>query len=214
MSRVRVRRAGERSLLVDLPDTAAVHALAAWARASEHAGLLEEVVPGARTLLVVARSEAADRLDRLAAALHSADPARAPEGSTTGGSPRTVEVPVVYDGPDLAEVCERTGLTRDEVVSAHRDADYRVAFMGFSPGFAFCSGVPEPLRLPRRSSPRTSVPAGSLAIANDFTAVYPTASPGGWHLLGRAVGPPMWDTDRDPPQLVDPGDRVSFVEQR
>lgn len=208
MSWTRVLPAGQRSLLVDLPDTSAVHALAAWVRASEHAGALEEIVPGASTLLVVARADRIGALDRVAAALESADPSSAPDRE-----PRTIEVPVVYDGPDLADVCERTGLSRDDAVAAHRDGDYRVAFLGFSPGFAFCCGVPDTLQLPRRSSPRTSVPVGSVAIANEFTAVYPAATPGGWHLLGRAVGDPMWDTDREPPQLVELGDRIVFVEQ-
>jgi KipI family sensor histidine kinase inhibitor len=126
------------------------------------------------------------------------------------GDGAVVEIEVDYDGPDLAEVAERTGLTAGEVVAAHADAVFTVAFCGFAPGFAYLSGLPPELHLPRRSSPRTRVPEGSVAIADAFSAVYPRSSPGGWHLLGRTEAR-LWDLTRDVPGLLQPGDRVRFL---
>lgn len=123
---------------------------------------------------------------------------------------RLIEIPVVYDGPDLADVARATGLAEGEVVRRHAEATYRVYLLGFAPGFAYLGEVDEALRLPRRASPRTRVPAGSVAIAGAQTAVYPLTTPGGWHLLGR-TDVAMWDVARDPPALLAVGDRVRFV---
>jgi KipI family sensor histidine kinase inhibitor len=123
---------------------------------------------------------------------------------------REVEIPVRYDGPDLDEVARATGLAVDEVVRRHAAPTYRVYLLGFAPGFAYLGDVDEALRLPRRPSPRTRVPAGSVAIAGAQTAVYPLATPGGWHLLGRTDAA-AWDVARDPPALLAVGDRVRFV---
>ena len=132
----------------------------------------------------------------------------------TAGDPRpqgpVVEIPVVYDGPDLDEVAEATDLTTDEVIEIHSSQTYSAAFLGFTPGWAYLVGLAPSLRLPRRSTPRTSVTAGSVAIANEFTGVYPTLSPGGWHLLGH-TDERMFDVNRDKPALVMAGDRVRFV---
>ncbi|WP_214367010.1 5-oxoprolinase subunit B family protein [Pseudonocardia sp. H11422] len=122
-----------------------------------------------------------------------------------------VEIEVVYDGADLAEVGSATGLSPAEVVAVHTGTLYSVAFCGFAPGFAYLTGLPPRLHLPRRSSPRTRVPAGSVAIADAFSAVYPRPSPGGWHLLGRTDAR-LWDLAREVPGLLQPGDRVRFVE--
>jgi len=124
-----------------------------------------------------------------------------------------VEIEVVYDGVDLAEVAAVTGLSPSEVVAAHAGTVFSVAFCGFAPGFAYLTGLPPELLLPRRSSPRTRVPEGSVAIADTFSAVYPRPSPGGWHLLGRTEAR-LWDLSRDVPGLLQPGDRVRFLERR
>lgn len=121
-----------------------------------------------------------------------------------------VELPVVYDGADLAEVAALTGLTVDAVVERHAGATYTVAFGGFMPGFAYLVGLDPTLRVPRRATPRERVPAGAVAIADEFTAVYPAATPGGWRLLGRC-DVPLFDVTRTPPALLTPGSRVRFV---
>jgi KipI family sensor histidine kinase inhibitor len=115
----------------------------------------------------------------------------------------------VYDGEDLPEVAATLGMSRNEVVSVHSAAQYVVAFCGFMPGFSYLTGLDARLILPRRDTPRTRVPAGSVAIAAEFSAVYPRESPGGWHLLGRTDAA-MWVDDRDPPALLPPGTRVKF----
>lgn len=121
-----------------------------------------------------------------------------------------VEIPVRYDGPDLLEVAERTGLTVDEVIARHSARSYRAYACGFQPGFAYLGDLDEALALPRRSSPRLRVPAGSVAIAGRQTAVYPLQTPGGWHLIG-STPLRMFDATRDPPALIHPGDEVRFV---
>ena len=124
-----------------------------------------------------------------------------------------VEVPTIYDGDDLGEVADVTGLSVAELIELHSATEYSAAFCGFVPGFAYLTGLPALLRLPRRQNPRARVPAGSVAIGADFTGVYPTASPGGWHLLGRATVA-MWDSTRARPSFIEPGDSVRFVPVR
>jgi KipI family sensor histidine kinase inhibitor len=121
-----------------------------------------------------------------------------------------VEIPVVYDGVDLDEVALATGMTVEQVVDMHSSVIYSAAFLGFTPGWAYLVGLPPPLHLPRRPTPRTSVPAGSVAIASEFSGVYPTLSPGGWHLIGNTTST-MFDAARDKPALVVAGDRVRFL---
>jgi KipI family sensor histidine kinase inhibitor len=121
-----------------------------------------------------------------------------------------VEIPVVYDGPDLDEVARLTGLAEDEVVAAHTGTPWRIAFGGFAPGFAYLVDGDPRLHVPRRAEPRTSVPAGAVGLAGEFSGVYPRPSPGGWQLLGRTDAP-LWDVDRDPPALLQPGGWVRFV---
>jgi KipI family sensor histidine kinase inhibitor len=124
-----------------------------------------------------------------------------------------VEIPVRYggsDGPDLAEVASRLGLASEAVVASHTSPTYRVFMLGFAPGFAYLGTLPPELSLPRRAEPRTSVPAGSVAIAARQTAVYPVTSPGGWHLIG-STDVRLWDAALEPPARLAPGDRVRFV---
>ncbi len=194
-----VRRAGDRGLLVE---AASPHALRAAILAAGLPGVTD-VVPGETTVLVVA-SGGLEVLERRLRTLEAGD-------EMSAG--RSVEIPVVYDGADLAEVAELTGLSVGEVISRYGDAEYTVAYLGFSPGFGYLTGLDPVLRVPRRSTPRTSVPAGSVAMAGHYTAVYPSPSPGGWRLLGR-TDLVLWDVRRDPPALLGPGDRVRFVPSR
>ncbi len=132
---------------------------------------------------------------------------------TTPHRGRTWEIPVAYGGsggPDLADVAVRAGLTEEEVIALHSLQSYHVYMLGFLPGFAYLGDLPEKLRLPRRATPRASVPAGSVAIAADMTAIYPLESPGGWHLIGTTPVVP-WDLARREEPLFRPGDLVRFT---
>jgi KipI family sensor histidine kinase inhibitor len=215
MTAPRVLPYGDRALLLELPDTATVLASAdALAADPTLADLVDDVVPGARTLLLRARLGV--DLDRLRAALVPDVPAPfSLEGGPVRQGQRTtehpeIEIPVEYDGPDLAEVGELTGLGADGVVAAHTGTPWRVAFGGFAPGFGYLVGGDPRLEVPRRDSSRTRVPAGSVGLAGEFSGVYPRESPGGWQLIGRTDAP-MWDLERDPPALLRPGAVVRFV---
>ena len=133
-----------------------------------------------------------------------------------GGQPRAVTpdttevvITVRYDGADLADVAALTGLTEDEVVAAHTGTAWTVGFGGFAPGFAYLVGGDSRLHVPRRDTPRPSVPAGSVGLAGDFSGIYPRSSPGGWQLIGRTDAE-LFDVNRDPPALLQPGSRVRF----
>jgi KipI family sensor histidine kinase inhibitor len=199
---MRLLRYGDRAVLAELDDAASVPGLRAGA--AELPGVVDAVA-GARTVLAVFDPGAttADRLQADLAGLERLDPAEQP-------ARQTVELPVVYDGADLYEVAAEAGLTREEVVRLHAGGDYTVRFCGFSPGFGYLDGLDARLHLPRRAEPRTSVPAGSVAIAGEFTGVYPRATPGGWRLLGTTDAE-LWDVTRDRPALLAPGTRVRFV---
>ncbi|MEC7435283.1 MAG: allophanate hydrolase subunit 1 [Actinomycetota bacterium] len=123
-----------------------------------------------------------------------------------------IEIPVRYDGEDLAFVAEACSLSKEEVIRRHLGSTYVAAFCGFAPGFAYLSGLDSSLQLPRRNTPRTRVPAGTVAIAATYSAVYPQESPGGWHLIGSTSTEP-WDIARQPPALIEPGRQVRFVRQ-
>lgn len=133
-----------------------------------------------------------------------------PTSVKTGVSATKIEVPVTYDGPDLADVARLTDLTEDEVVAAHTGKPWTVAFGGFAPGFSYLVGGDSRLTVARHNSPRTSVPAGAVGLAGEFSGIYPRESPGGWRLLGR-TSLTMWDSNRAEPALLAPGMTVRFV---
>jgi KipI family sensor histidine kinase inhibitor len=198
---VRVLPCGDRALLVEVDDLAAVAALHAELERSPLPGQIE-VVPAARTVLV--------RLDRPPA---ETDRARlrglCPDGSAAPATGPLVELPVVFDGPDLTEVAELTGRATETLVRELLEVEFTVAFGGFAPGFGYLTGLPEHLHVPRRATPRTRVPAGAVGLAGPFAGAYPQPSPGGWQLVGR-TGAVLFDVDREPPALLRPGVRVRF----
>jgi KipI family sensor histidine kinase inhibitor len=204
---VRLRPAGERGLLVEVEELELVHRLHAALRALDPPGVVE-LVPAYRTLLVVADPEQAGALDELAARLPALE---LPPAEAVAGDP--VEIPVSYDGEDLPEVAGLTGLDAEEVVRRHTAPEYTVAFLGFSPGFPYLVGLDPSLEVPRRDTPRTSIPAGSVGLAGGQTGIYPTASPGGWRLIGRTEVT-LFDPGRDPPALLAPGGRLRFTVAR
>lgn len=191
-----IKSVGEDAVLLDLPDLAAAHRVWAALRRAALPGVLDLVV-GARTVLIIG-APGAD-LERVQEVASGAD--SAPDVAS-----RTVDIPVEYDGADLADVAARVGLSTVDVVRMHSESEYVVAFLGFAPGFPYMTGLDAALHLPRRDIPRTRVPAGSVAIAGEYTAVYPGPSPGGWHLLGH-TDIRLFDNGA----LLGPGDRVRFV---
>ena len=206
MSSVRALPAGTSAVLIELDSLEQVMGLDAALRNTPPAGTVD-LVPAARTVLVVFDA-ATTTAERVAADVSGRQitPVAERQGPL-------VEVPVVYDGEDLAEVAELSGLSEEELIARHLQSEYRVAFCGFAPGFAYLVGGDPALRVPRRHSPRTAVPAGSVALADEFTGVYPREMPGGWQLIGRTDAV-LWDLDRDPPALLPPGTRVRFVRER
>ena len=191
---------GDDAVLVEPDDPAAVLAFAAAAQDDPE---VLEVVPAARTVLV--RAPAAT-LDRLAARWQTAPPTA---HSDDAHRPAPVVLDVDYDGPDLADTAAELAITPEELVRRHAAGEYVVAFCGFAPGFAYLTGLEPALHVARLAEPRTRVPAGSVAIAGEFTGVYPRSSPGGWRLLGRTAAV-LWDLDRTPPALLPPGTPVRF----
>ena len=187
--------------LADLDDTLAL--LASLQRTPVHG--VEELVPAAKTILVYFRASATT------AAQVVSEIASRKLDARTERSDVLVEIPVHYNGEDLADVAQILGISEAEVIARHTDSEYTVAFTGFAPGFGYLSGGDPIFNVPRRSSPRTKVPAGSVALAGTFSAVYPQASPGGWQLIG-VTETPMWDLSRDLPALLQPGYRVKFVD--
>lgn len=126
------------------------------------------------------------------------------------GAGQVIEVPTRYDGPDVEEVARLSRLSVPELIAAHTSREHLAYFLGFMPGFAYCGGLDPRIVAPRLPSPRTRVPAGSVAVVDGQTAVYPVASPGGWRLIGT-TDLAVFDPRRDPPALIHPGDRVRFV---
>lgn len=191
------------ALLVELDDLGQTLALLASLRREPIAGI-EELVPAACTLLVQFRPSA-QSFASLVDAIARRDVSAAAERSDT-----LVEIPVRYDGEDLAEVAQLLGITPQEVVRRHTGSEYTVAFTGFAPGFGYLVGGHPSLDVPRRATPRTRIAAGSVGLAGTFSGVYPQASPGGWQIIGTTPLA-MWDIDREPPALLQPGFRVRFV---
>lgn len=200
--RVRLLPCGDRATLVELPAGVGVLEFRAdlQMRAVDGIG---EIVPAARTVLVYHDARHAPVVRAVLITM----PTRAPSPPATADE---VEIPVRYDGDDLAEVADEVGCSADALVAQHRDARYTVAFCGFAPGFAYLTGLPPALHLARRATPRTRVPAGSVAIAGPYSAVYPRESPGGWRLLGHTARP-LWNVDAEPPAVLTPGRTVRFV---
>lgn len=193
---------GEGALLIETPDAAAAQDLRRALLGASLPGL-RQLAPGQASLLVEADPLLTD-LEALAARLPElarATPA-APE-------PRLHEFTVRYHGEDLAACAKRLGIEAAELVRRHAAPLYTVAFLGFAPGFPYLTGLDAGLKLPRRTDPRTRVPAGSVAMADEFTGIYPEATPGGWHLLGRCDAS-LFDAARAVPALLAPGDRVRF----
>jgi KipI family sensor histidine kinase inhibitor len=200
---MRTRRVGEHGLLVECADVAEVEA--AYAALRDRADRLgaTDIVPAARTVLLDGLVDV-EAVDQMVSDL-------APEPLAAAGTAATVEIPVTYDGSDLDEVARQWDVDTAEVVRIHRDTEFTVAFCGFAPGFAYCTGLPAELVVRRRAEPRPRVPAGAVALAGEFTSVYPSASPGGWQLIGR-TDVPVWRPEAARPALLEPGTRVRFVD--
>jgi KipI family sensor histidine kinase inhibitor len=191
-------------LLVELADLDETLALFASLEADPVDGI-EDMVPAARTLMIRFRPEKLTA-ETLAGAIATRD-----LSARVAPSDKCVEITVRYDGEDIADVAELTGLSVEEVIRRHTDSEFTVAFCGFAPGFGYLVGGDPALQVPRRQSPRTKIPAGSVALAGAFSGVYPQASPGGWQIIGTTPEK-MWDLSRDPPALFQPGYRVRFVD--
>jgi KipI family sensor histidine kinase inhibitor len=201
---------GDQALLLEFDSTAEVLAWADALREAELLGVLD-IVPASRTVLIKLagpryQAPTRQRLGKLRVT------AEALSETALGDRRADIEIDVVYDGADLDEVARLTGMTPDQVVAAHTGTPWRVGFGGFAPGFAYLIGGDERLNVPRQSEPRTRVPAGSVALAGEFSGVYPRESPGGWQLIGRVSEntAELWDVDRDPPALLRPGMWVQF----
>ena len=201
---MRVLPVREDCVLVELSDLGKTLALFEALQDHPIAGI-REIIPAARTLLI--------EFDPLEISVEALGYVVASYlgGESKASSGSLVEIPVHYDGEDLAEVAAILDMTTQEVVRLHGAAEYLVAFTGFAPGFAYLAGGDPRLAVPRRKSPRTHVPAGAVGLAGEFTGVYPKTSPGGWQLIGRTPLS-MFDIDRDPAALLQPGSRVRFID--
>ena len=196
--------ASRRHLLVECADLTATMALHHSLEVADLPGVTE-LIPAARTVLISfdpARTSAAILAEAVRGLGHT---------ESVSDTAREVTIEVRYDGEDLAEVADLLSVSPAEVVKRHQAATWQVAFAGFAPGFGYLAGDDELFTVPRRSSPRTRVPVGSVALAGEFTGVYPRSSPGGWQLIGRTDAK-LWDLDRQPPALFVPGTIVKFVE--
>ena len=196
--------ASRRHLLVECADLTATMALHHSLEAADLPGVTE-LIPAARTVLLSfdpARTSAEILAEAVRGLGHT---------ESVSDTAREVTIEVRYDGADLAEVADLLSVSPAEVVKRHQAATWQVAFAGFAPGFGYLAGDDELFTVPRLSSPRTRVPVGSVALAGEFTGVYPRSSPGGWQLIGRTDAK-LWDLDRQPPALFVPGTIVKFVE--
>jgi KipI family sensor histidine kinase inhibitor len=199
-------RFGEGAVYLDLeveaaPDRAARTLAAAAALREAMPGA--DIAVGAGTILVVGPASEEEALSVARPALSGLPPALE--------KPRTHSIEAVYDGPDLVASAEALGITPEALIELHAGRDHVAELLGFLPGFAYIGPIDGRLVLPRRASPRPSVPAGSVAIAGEFTGIYPSRSPGGWNLIARAIGVELFNPARDPAMLIAPGDRVRFV---
>ena len=195
---MRRRAYGPQAWLIDDVDSPP-----AWADALRSMDVpgVDEIVPAEATVVVRCTHERDEAIGR---ALDMVVPV---DATTRHEAPLTIDV--VYDGPDIADLAHAAQVSIDDVVRLHATGTYEVAFCGFSPGFGYLRGIDRRLHVPRRDTPRSSVPAGSVGIAAGYTCVYPAASPGGWHLIGHTTAV-LWDVERDPPALLQPGRGVRF----
>lgn len=198
MVAVRVLPVGPRAVLLEVDGVASALSLAALCREQ---ALATDVVPAARTVLLDGLAVPPDTVTATVAGWVPGP------GEDPGG---LVELPVSFDGEDLPDVAQRWDCTRAEAVGTLTATTFTSAFCGFAPGFSYLTGLPVDRAVPRLPSPRPRVPAGSVALAGEWAGVYPTASPGGWRLVGRTDAV-LWDADREPPALLPPGTRVRFV---
>ncbi|WP_032386082.1 5-oxoprolinase subunit B family protein [Rhodococcoides fascians] len=197
---MRLLPAGENALLIefaDLLETMSYHR----SMVRQRPDAVVDLVPAARTVLVIFDGAPAPILEWVAALEPAVDDPTAASEAVT--------IPVTYDGADLDDVARLTGLSTAEVVAAHTEQTWTVAFGGFAPGFGYLVGTDTRLHVPRRDSPRTSVPAGAVGLAGEFSGIYPRSSPGGWQLIGRS-DVTLWDSERTPPALFTPGTTVRF----
>ena len=202
---MRFRSAGPSALLVEVDSLAQVRALHArieQERARGWAPDLVDVIPAARTVLL----DGVPDQSALAEELRSWSVA-----PLTTGSGRVVEIACHYDGPDLADVAAQWGVPPERVPAIHAGLYHEVAFCGFAPGFPYIAGLGGGHESARRDRPRSSVPAGSVALGDEYTGIYPRTSPGGWQIIGRTDAV-MWDAGRDPAALLEPGDQVRFID--
>lgn len=199
---MRLLPCGPTAVVIEVDSTDDAVRLGAWLRSRRPDGLVD-LVPAARTVL--AQFDTPSSLATLERELQHYEP-----GALTAATGRLVEIETVYDGDDLADAAEMLHVGVDELVEIHTGLTFTAAFSGFVPGFAYLTADHPLVRLPRRASPRPRVPQGSVAVAGGFAGVYPTASPGGWNLLGHTTVA-MWDSSRPRPALVEPGDQVRFV---
>jgi KipI family sensor histidine kinase inhibitor len=202
-----VRDYGDQALMLECDSTADVLAWTAALRAAALPGVVD-IVPASRTVLVKLNGQryqgvTRQRLRKLRVVPDAAVAAGAADQRDE------VVIDVIYDGPDLAEVADRTGLTTAQVINAHTATPWQVGFSGFAPGFAYLIDGDPRLHVPRRSEPRTAVPAGSVALAGEFSAIYPRQSPGGWQIIGHTDAV-LWDIDRPEPALLTQGMWVRF----
>ncbi|MFJ8686061.1 5-oxoprolinase subunit B family protein [Micromonospora wenchangensis] len=201
---MRIRPVGRHALLLDCDDPAQVEQWRAelWRRREAGELTAAEIVPAAGTVLLDGVPDPASTAARIAR--WTPGPAVAAAGATT------VEVPTVYDGEDLPRVAAHWRTTVPEVVHRLAGTEFRVAFCGFAPGFAYLTGLPPQYAVPRLPTPRPRVPAGSVALAGPYAGIYPGASPGGWLLVGRTTLT-LFDVSADPPATLTPGTRVRLV---
>jgi KipI family sensor histidine kinase inhibitor len=200
---------GDQALLLQFDSIAEVLAWNDVLRDAEVLGVVD-IVPAAKTVLVKLEGPQFAGIVRQ----HLSTLRLAPEvleATAPNDGAADVVIDVVYDGEDLDEVAELTGMTPRDVVAAHTQTPWRVGFAGFAPGFGYLVGGDERLNVPRRSEPRTKVPAGSVGLAGEFSGVYPRSSPGGWQLIGHTDAE-LWNVDREPPALLMPGQWVQFRE--
>ena len=194
---------GDQALLLQFDSTADVLAWSAALRDAAIAGVVD-IVPAARTVLLKL-----DGPGRQGAVRRRVRTLQVTTDTVATAPAEPTVIDVVYDGADLAKVAEHTGLTTAQVVDAHTGSPWQVGFCGFAPGFAYLVGGDPRLAVPRRSEPRSSVPAGAVGLASEFTGIYPRRSPGGWQLIGHTDAV-LWDIDRPDPALLTPGMWVRF----